>query len=290
MFNNYNYPPPSNPGFPGFRCPPPFPINFYPNFVVPLNPNFMHPPFPINSPNAEVNSKVTLETRKRDEEFIKNFLSEEKSTSGPSTDHKKSISKISEVKTALTLIIKLNQNIKSIGAELRHKSLSDSEWHEKLKAVEEMKNEITNMMVQFKDGDFMKIVNKNLEKRKKKRLREKRKREAWKEEKEQNKEKRARLHVEMDNWIKKKQDVIEKEKQEDRLRKDADIVLAEVRGKRSDAKKFLATLREMENLRKIKVKIAKARGENLPAAADEAFNNIIGNYLITIFKIWSLYD
>lgn len=291
MFNNYNYPAPPNPGpgISGFRFPPPIPMNFYPNFSVPPDPNYMRPPLPVNSSSAQVNSKVTLETRKEDEEFIKHFLEEEKSTC-PFTDPKKTTcDKISQVKTALRLIFKLNQDIKSTGAELRHKSLSDSEWHEKMESVEAMKKEISNMMMQFKNEEFVKIVKKNLEKRKKKRLGEKRKREAWKKQKEENKEKRARLHAEADNWIKKKKDVIEREKQEDRLRKDADIVLADVRGKRSDAKKFLAMLREIENLRKIKVKIARARGENLPAAADQAFNNIIGNWFIIIFSKFRSY-
>ncbi|XP_033229943.1 programmed cell death protein 7-like [Belonocnema kinseyi] len=287
MFNNYNYPtaPNPGPGFPGYRFPPPFPLNFHPNFSVPPDPNYK-PPFPVNLPTDQVNPKVTLETRKQDEKFIKNFLEQEKSSSLSRDSTKPNYDKISRVKNALRLIFKLNRDIKSRCAELRHESLSDSEWHEKMKIVEAMKDEIRSVTMQFEDENFVKIVRRNVERRRKKRLREKRKREAWKKQKEENKEKRARLHAEADNWIKKKEDVIEREKQEDRLRKDADIVLADVRGKRSDAKKFLAMLREIENLRKIKVKIARARGENLPAAADQAFNNII----VKLAEQWTALD
>ena len=288
MFNNYNYRVPPNPGYPGFQFPPPISMNYPPNFVKSSDQNFINiPEFPINSYNADVNTIVTLEARKKDEEFIKNFIDEEGNTSSQPKDTKKSTFKVSDIKTALTLAFKLNQTLKDISAELRHKDLSDSEWHEKIKTAEILKNRINNLVTQFKEETSMKNVKRNLENRKKKRLREKRKREAWKEQKIQNKEKRARLNAEVDNWIKKKQDVIEKEKQEDRFRKDADIVLADVRGKRSDAKKFLALLREMETLRKTKVKIARARGENLPSAADEAFNNIIGKLKIIIQKLFN---
>lgn len=278
MFSNYNYPAPPNPGFPGFQFPPPLQMNLSQNFMNP-------PPFPINNfPNVQVHLKVTSEDRKKDQKFLENFVNEQNdNTSGQFIEPKKSISKISDVKTALSIIFKLNQTIKSIRAELRHKSWSDCEWQEKMETAEVLNSQITILLKQFENNEFMKSMKNNLEKRKKKRLREKRKRGVWKE---QNKEKSARLHLEVDNWIKKKQDLIEREKQEDRLRKDADIVLADVRGKRSDAKKFLALLREMENLRKIKVKVARARGENLSLAADEAFNNII----MKLVEQWSALD
>ncbi|OAD54461.1 Programmed cell death protein 7, partial [Eufriesea mexicana] len=99
-------------------------------------------------------------------------------------------------------------------------------------------------------------------------------------------ERRARMHAQIDSWIWKEQAVIEKEKQEENLRKDADMILFDVRGKRSDARKYLGLLQELQNLRNIKANIARARGEHLSSAADKAFNNIIAK----LTEQWSMLD
>lgn len=276
MFN-YNYSAASNPGYSGFPFPPPFPMNYPPNFfpprnfAPPLNPNFnLH-----SSLSVENFPKVTLETRKNDMEFINNFIDEEKNPC-QLTNIEKNIPKISNVTENVKMIFKLNQSIKNICKEMREKNLSPTEWQEKMEIAEKLKNQITELSIMFEDKQFMRTMKHKLEQRKKKRLREKNKRKTIRNE---NKEKQIQLNEEIDNWIKKKQNLIEKEKQEEILRKDADIVLADVRGKRSDAKKFSSLLKEMQNFRNVKVKIARARGDNLPLAADHAFNNIIGNYI-----------
>ncbi len=61
------------------------------------------------------------------------------------------------------------------------------------------------------------------------------------------------------------------------MRKDADMVLSDVRSKRNDARKYLGILQELQNLREIKANIARARGEKLSLAAEKAFNNTIGS-------------
>lgn len=275
MFN-YKYSVASDSRYSGFPFPPPFPVNYPPNFLPP--PNFTNPPPSITSNNfldTEVNLKVILEKRKKDTEFINNFISEEQNTSGQLVNPIKTVFKLSDFTDGLRIIFKNNQLIKSICAEMRHKNLSQVEWQEKMEIVEKLKNEITDLLLKFKDVTIINIMKQKLEKRKKKRLREKRKNDILSEE---NKKRGTQLNLEIDNWIKKKQDLIEKEKQEEILRKDADIVLADVRGKRNDAKKFSSLLKEMHNFRNVKVKIARARGENFPLAADQVFNNIIGNF------------
>lgn len=99
-------------------------------------------------------------------------------------------------------------------------------------------------------------------------------------------ERRARMHAQIDLWIRKEQAVIDKEKQEENLRKDADMVLFDVRGKKIDARKYLGLLQELRNLRNVKANIARARGEHLSSAADEAFNNII----VKLTEQWSMLD
>ncbi|KAG7205072.1 hypothetical protein KM043_005450 [Ampulex compressa] len=101
-----------------------------------------------------------------------------------------------------------------------------------------------------------------------------------------DRERRATLHAQADSWIRKEQAVIDREKQEENLRRDADMILSDVRGKRNDAKKYLSLLQELQNLRNIKINIARARGEHLSCAADEAFNNIIAK----LMEQWSTLD
>lgn len=231
---------------------------------------------------------VNLEMRKNDEQVIENFLKENEQTDELSQkrDYCGAL-RISEVKSALISIHKLNKELELFTAELRsNKSLPEPEWQEKLEICQGKKIEILNLLKKFRDKEFINNVKKELEKRKKKRLREKRKRAAWKIEKTVATEKRAQLHIEADIWIKNKQEVIEKEKQEENLRKDADMVLADVRAKRSDARKFLGILQELQNLRRVKVNVARARGEHLSSAADEAFNNII----VKLVEQWTALD
>ncbi|KOX76265.1 Programmed cell death protein 7 [Melipona quadrifasciata] len=99
-------------------------------------------------------------------------------------------------------------------------------------------------------------------------------------------ERRKSIHAQIDSWIRKEQAVIEKEKQEENLRKDADMILFDVRGKRTDARKYLGLLQELRNLRNVKANIAKARGEHLSSASDKAFNNIIAK----LIEQWSMLD
>ncbi|XP_011058565.1 PREDICTED: uncharacterized protein LOC105148489 [Acromyrmex echinatior] len=117
-------------------------------------------------------------------------------------------------------------------------------------------------------------------------MRERFRREEWKKEKLLKEERRARLHAEVDAWIRKEQAVIKREKQEENLRKDADMVLSDVRSKRNDARKYLGILQELQNLREIKANIARARGEKLSLAAEKAFNNTIAK----LIEQWTTLD
>lgn len=279
MFN-YNYPPGPNPGYSGFPFPPPFPINYPQNFLPPQNfiPTLNPSSFQENFQKPSIN----LLTRKRDTEFINNFIDNEGNPCQLKNTEKE-LPKISEINDAVRIIYTLNQSIKSICTEMKYKNLPDNEWQTKMEIAKNLKNQVETLSIMFEDEKFMETMKSKLSKRKKKRLREKRKRDALRNE---IKERRERLNVEIDNWIKKKQNLIEREKQEEILRKDADIVLSDVRGKRSDAKKFSSLLKEMQNFRNVKVKIARARGENFPQAADQAFNNIIGK----LVEHWTALD
>ncbi|CAK9810957.1 Programmed cell death protein 7 [Anthophora quadrimaculata] len=245
-------------------------MNVYQNYIYPIGATS-------NNTNENASSLTSIEKRQADEKDIENFLLEVVQSSN--TDDQRNVhrkSKIAITKNAITSAYKLNEKLKAICAELKDcQNLTEEEWQQKMSICNAAKEEIVKLLEPIRDQKFLDQLKKDLERRKKKRLREKKKKEKWRNEKLMIMERRARMHAQIDSWIRKEQAVIEKEKQEENLRKDADMILFDVRGKRSDARKYLGLLQELRNLRNVKANIARARGEHLSSAADEAFNNII---------------
>lgn len=241
--------------------------------------------------NSTVNNATSIDrlrTRQEDEKAIEQFLRETESAV-PAVSKQKEPFKIAAAKSALMSVAKLNKQLEAVCAELEDNvNLPEAQWQEKVSACNAAKHEICEILKTVKDADFLSKVKNNLEKRKKKRARERLRRKEWKKEKLAKEERRARLHAEADAWIRKERTVIEREKQEENSRKDADLVLSDVRNKRNDARKYLGILQELQNLRKIKTNIARARGEKLSSAAEEAFNNTIGTILL--LRIIIFYD
>ncbi|XP_071861616.1 uncharacterized protein [Bombus fervidus] len=240
------------------------------------------------SDNENATSVINLGRRQADEKDIENFLLEidqSNNINDQRNTYKKS--KIAITKNAITSAYKLNEKLKVICAELKNSQhLTEEEWQQKISICNAAKEEIVKLLEPIRDQNFCNQLKKDLERRKKKRLREKTKKEKWKNEKLMRMERRAKMHAQIDSWIRKEQAVIEKEKQEENLRKDADMILFDVRGKRTDARKYLGLLQELRNLRNVKANIARARGEHLSSAADKAFNNIIAK----LTEQWSMLD
>ncbi|XP_003707212.1 uncharacterized protein LOC100882716 [Megachile rotundata] len=277
MDPSYNVYTPMNQGIYNTSCN----VNVYQNYIYPIGTTF-------DNTNEDPTLVINAAKRQTDEQDIEQFLLEGEETKNISDQRNKcKKSKIAVTKNIITSVYKLNEKLKTICSELKdNQNLSEEEWQEKVNICNTAKEEIVKLLKPIQDPHFLSQLNKDLEKRKKKRLREKIKREKWKNEKLMRMENRARMHAHIDSWIRKKQAVIEKEKQEESLRKDADMILFDVRGKRNDARKYLGLLQELQNLRNVKVNIARARGEHLSAAADEAFNNIIAK----LSTQWSTLD
>ncbi|XP_053981885.1 programmed cell death protein 7 [Hylaeus volcanicus] len=259
------------------------------NYNINVQQNYVYPIGSITD-NGSKNTipTITVETRQIDEKSIEAFLLEiDQSNIVTNQRNVCRKSKIAAAKDAITSAHKLNEKLKTICAELKNnQNFTDEEWQQKMCICNTAKNEIVKLLEPIKDPKFLNQLKKDLERRTKKRLREKIKREKWKNEKLMKMERRARMHAQIDSWIRKEQAVIEKEKQEENLRKDADMILFDVRGKRSDARKYLVLLQELRNLHNIKANIAIARGEHLSSAANEAFNNII----VKLTEQWSTLD
>lgn len=199
----------------------------------------------------------------------------------------KSALNIAEAKESLVRAFEALKNLEKLRDELSS-DVEDSEWSRKWQQCEKIRADYCKSVeILQQPGDVLKELETRLNRRRKKRLYQTKKRTQWKLEKKLKSEKRARRHDEIDFWIREKREAIERDKQIDHLRKDADIVLADVRSKRNDAKKFLALLQELRNLRKVKVNVARARGEHLPLAGDQVFDNIIGKF-INIHEFWKI--
>ncbi|XP_050457250.1 uncharacterized protein LOC126854489 [Cataglyphis hispanica] len=261
----------------------PYNVNYSGNMYYNVYPSH------ITCDNSTINNATLVDrirTRQKDERAIEQFLQETESQVSVKSKPKESF-KIAAIKSALISVTKLNKQLETVCVELEHNvNLSEIEWQKKVSACNAVKHEICEILKTVKDTDFLNKVKNDLKKRKKKRTREQRRREEWKKEKLIKEERRARLHAEADAWIRKEQAVIEQEKQEKNLCRDADMILSDVRSKRSDARKYLGILQELQNLRNIKMTIAQARGEKLSSATDEAFKHNI----VKLTEQWTTLD
>ncbi|XP_024894157.1 golgin subfamily A member 6-like protein 2 [Temnothorax curvispinosus] len=246
-------------------------------------------PSHVTCDDSTVNNATSIDRirrRQEDEKAIEQFLGEAKSAV-PTKSKQKDPFKIAAAKSALISAARLNKQLEAVCAELESNvDLPEAQWREKVSACNAAKHEICEILKTVKDVNFLNKVKNDLEKRRKKRTRERLRRKEWRREKSMKEERRARLHAEADAWIRKEQAVVEREKQEEKLRKDADMVLSDVRSKRNDARKYLGILQELQNLRKIKANIARARGEKLSSAAEETFNDTIAK----LMEQWTTLD
>jgi len=256
---------------------PPHPGNYYPSY------NSWFQGVPTSHTNQEDSVVTMLKKREQSKKLLENYIEEveESSHIDKNLENKQKMLRISEAREVLINALKTTQKLEKLSKELKNEeTLADSEWQNKYQECAKLRDELAKQLHNFEsDENIVKSLKKRVDQRRKKRLREKRKKATWKVEKSAAAERRVRRHVEADAWIREKQEIIEREKQVELLRKDADIVLFDVRGKRNDARKFLGLLQELQNLRRVKVNIARARGENLPLAADQVFDNIIGQLL-----------
>ncbi|XP_012541542.2 uncharacterized protein LOC105839630 [Monomorium pharaonis] len=250
---------------------------------------YVHPSH-VTCDNSTVNNATSIDrvrTRQKDEKAIEQFLQEAERVVPTKSKQKDRGSKIMVAKNALISVIRLNKQLEAVCTELRSNiNLPQAQWQEKISACNVAKHEICEILKPIKDINFLNKVKNDLEKRKKKRTRQQLRRKEWKKEKLMKEERRVRLHAEADAWIRKEQAVIEREKQEENLRKDADMILSDVRSKRNDARKYLGILQELQNLRRIKTNIGRTRGEKLSLAAEKAFNDTI----VKLTEQWTTLD
>lgn len=168
--------------------------------------------------------------------------------------------------------------LKCLREKMKSEKLVGVEWKETVKLCESLKVPMKNLLAILRRGgahlskiDIVRWM--NLKKRRQQ------KKKKWMTRKRQLSEARNRLLIRVENSIREKQRAIDEEREKANLSKHADVVLGDVRAKRLEVKKCLVILKELKALRKVKVAIAKNRGEIIHPEADNVFDRIIEKLL-----------
>lgn len=276
--NNFKMNWQNNPGFaPNTSNVPPF---------VPIpNPNLKLPFYHTSDPRFKQNItekppliNVEAGQKTEDELWIETFLSKVgKSNSNVTQKPKLTVSKkcvkIHVAKSVLHRCLNLLQNLENLQNYLRENvgTISSNEWKEKTNEVGQKKEEFTTLLSQVDDPKTLEQLQRNLNKRKRKRLSKPFKKLSKQKEYEETLNKREVINKNIDKWLENKQEDVEKAKREEMLKRDADCILSEVNKKKSDARKQLALLQALIKLRNIRAQTASANGERINSEESELF-------------------
>ncbi|XP_050350057.1 virulence factor-related M protein-like [Nymphalis io] len=229
-----------NPGFiNNFRC------NF--TFQNRMPPRYPFPP-PAHMPPPEIS----------DEEFIRKFKD---GMPPPKPKPRMNKNKIWKMKADVIRLLGALHDIKLQEETLStNYSLSDEEWQYAVQNININKKVIKDTIIKISKSG-LNISKKLVCKRRAKRLRLKRKKEEKKEERKewirQNEENSLRI----DENLQQIKDAIQKAKQKEEAKFQADIVLKEVMRKKHDAKKSIVKLEALVKLRKARENTAKGKGQ-----------------------------
>ncbi|CAH0587853.1 unnamed protein product [Chrysodeixis includens] len=180
---------------------------------------------------------------------------------------------ISEVREEMRKLVLTLNEVKAKQNVLLEKvtQLPDDEWNTHVAQIEENKQQINKTLFQI-NGPHLVLLQKLLAKRSAKRLRLKRRNLELREEKEQRIKDLKEKSRQIDENLQKIQDDINRVKQEEQAKLQADMVLKEVLRKKGDAKKCITKLDALVKLRKARQNTARGRGENVPESDGAAFN------------------
>lgn len=151
--------------------------------------------------------------------------------------------------------------------EVTKKNLSEDDWLAKCQDLDKKKALLMDMEKQLADPYFVELVRKTVKRVQTKRNRMKRKRRLWKEQKREMKESRVEKNRQIDLWLEKMEDEVERTRREEVVKKEADLVLSDVVRKKSEAKRMLSLLNSLTKLRNAKV--TQASSSNKPASLEE---------------------
>ncbi|KAL7299787.1 hypothetical protein TKK_0007532 [Trichogramma kaykai] len=206
--------------------------------------------------------------KRQNQTFIEEFIAREPPTQSPPTQKVN----ISTIKIAINNVYNLNKQLQEILQHLKNVDpVTETDRNKSIQVYNELKKQVQVLRELREHHDLSSVVRA----RQKRRKRLKNQKNQYALLKKQAEERRQYLHNEIDKWLAKKERDIQRERENKLFRMDADLILSEVKAKQSDVKKFLTILGELESLRKVKVSMARNRGENISLETDRAFNSII---------------
>lgn len=294
--------------------------NNYMNYATPtfqtLDPRMK---FPSSLYSSDSTANSSLQSKSDDELWVEAWLSkigkihinldgsgEFKSADSSKRSVIKGITKISDAKSSLAKWFLILEKIQSTQEDLKSNvsTMTTSEWKKKTVEIGMLKDELTALMSQFENVEALKLLQRKINNRRKKRVNQKKRKKHLHEMKKFEFEERKKNDKIIDQWLENMKESVEKVKmvsnydcyccrsvsicflfnfQEERMKKDADCVLAEVTKKKSEARKQLSLISSLVKLRTVREKHAQQRGEKTSSANYSIFVDTTEK----LTKIWT---
>uniref|UniRef100_A0A1B6GP71 Uncharacterized protein n=1 Tax=Cuerna arida TaxID=1464854 RepID=A0A1B6GP71_9HEMI len=164
------------------------------------------------------------------------------------------------------------------------KTVTPLEWDRKCQEIEVKKKELMDVLKDLKlSKEEIKTLKEKCSKRSKKRARLRRQAERRKKQKEKEVVKEQNINIQIDNWQREMQEEVERVQREEDLQKQADAVLWGVTQEKTEAKRQVALLSRLLELRQVRVKRLTAAGRPASQLQIETFNTVIER----LKKMWT---
>ncbi|KAF5300135.1 hypothetical protein FQR65_LT09226 [Abscondita terminalis] len=273
--------------------------HYYPRFncmyynPIPLNtPTTNHSPFPLY--DVSVPNINTIESKSDEELWIETWLSKigKIQINLNSTIELKPIApiktnsvQIHTVKDSLKNCIEVLNNLKTLQEYLKENAatMSTTDWKKKTMEIGIIKEQFSKHILQFENSDTVNKIQRVIEHRRKKRRCQKKRKKLHSDLLSKIRNDNQRAHKDIDQWLENMKEEVERAKQEENLKKDADCVLAEVTKKKSDARKSLTLISSLIKLRQVREHAATQRGEKSSLEDHNAFAKVTEH----LTQIWN---
>lgn len=179
-----------------------------------------------------------------------------------------------KISNVLHCIRELENSARVMG--LMVKSVDEVEWNRKCEEVEKKKSELLTRLRDLESSpELMMCMQEKLKKRKKKREYLKRRAERRKKMKEEAAERRKMLHKQIDLWLNEMEESVDRTRREEELKQQADAVLSSVMQKKAEARKQIALLSALLQLRQARVTAILGTGRTVSQTQINTFNEVI---------------
>lgn len=202
--------------------------NNYFNYVTPtfqaLDPRMK---FPSNQFSPDVAANSSLQNKSDDELWVETWLSkigkihinldgtmEFKSADSSKRPAIKGITKISDAKNSLAKWFLVLEKIQSAQEDLKSNvsTMTTGEWKKKTVEIGTLKDELTALMSQFENVEALKLLQRKINNRRKKRVNQKKQKKHLQEMKKLENEERKGNDKEIDQWLENMKESVEKVK------------------------------------------------------------------------------